>query len=463
MASPFGALLEPLRFVLGLFVVGMLQKFVEFLGDGKVSFLFGRINGQLRHPVSQHVLRVGLAHPVSVGLAVHSLPPAIEPAVPGAGVGLAALVEGVGHVGDVGFGDGAEVAEEERHVHLGGAQQVQQVVDERFVGFLQCAKAQLFGPGFALGVHGEFHVVVQHRLKPAHVVHQRGHGFEQTSDVPGADVGLVVVAVASATRVGGVGRPVHVEGLEPAVGAVVDGQSVNRHVVRVHDAVNEADPHPVGDHRCRGFSHFGQPCDKAVIGAGVVVREVVANGVVDEGAKRFVMAVGDVDLEAAEADETGRDAADHGSRLRGRVAVVEDVSNDRFARGHQRQGTGGGHAEVMHRFAAQEFADGGAQHGLAVGGARIGRQAGTFELQFKDAVFGLDFAQRDGTTVAQLAGPVPELVAAVALGVGLHAGHGLATPKHDACFVRALEPQHLSHLVRPEAEAGFGGGRGLHP
>ena len=49
-------------------------------------------------------------------------------------------------MGDVRLGDGAEVAEEERHVHLGGAQQVEQIVDERLVGFLQRAEAQLFGP-----------------------------------------------------------------------------------------------------------------------------------------------------------------------------------------------------------------------------------------------------------------------------------------------------------------------------
>ena len=211
--------------------------------------------------------------------------------------------------------------------------------------------------------------------------------------------------------------------------------------------MNEADPHPVGDHRCRGFGHLGQPRDEPVVGAGVVVREVVANGVVYEGAECFVMAVGDMDLEAAEANETGRDAAHHRSGFGRRVTVVQDVPHDRFARGHQRQGAGGGHAEVMHRFAAQEFSDGGAQHGFAVGGTRIRRQTGAFELQFKEAVFGLDFTQRDGSTVAQLAGPVAELMAAVALGVGLHPGYRRAAAEHDAGIVRPFEPQRLGHFV----------------
>ena len=142
----------------------------------------------------------------------------------------------------------------------------------------------------------------------------------------------------------------------------------------------------------------------------------MAHGVVDKSAQRFVMAVGDVDLEAAEADETGCDAAHHRSGFGCRIAVVQDVSHDRFARGHQRQGAGGGHAEVMHCFAAQELSDGGAQHGFAVSRARIGRETGAFELQFEEAALGFDFTQRDGTTVAQLASPVAELVAAVALG-----------------------------------------------
>ena len=199
-----------------------------------------------------------------------------------AGVGLAALVEGVGHVAHVRLGDGAEVAEEERHVDFGGAQQVEQVVHERLVGFLQRAEAQLFGPRFALGVHGELHVVVQDRLQAPHVVHEGRHGFEQTSHVPRPDVRLVGVAVASTTGVGGVGRPVDVKGFEPAVGAVVDGEPVNRHVVGVHHAVNEADAHPVGDHRRRGFGHLGQPRDETVVGAGIVIWEMVLEGVINE-------------------------------------------------------------------------------------------------------------------------------------------------------------------------------------
>ena len=224
--------------------------------------------------------------------------------------------------------------------------------------------------------------------------------------------------------------------------------------------MNEADPHPVGDHRRRGFGHFGQPRNEPVVGAGVVVREVMANGVINEGAQCLVMAVRNVDLEAAEANETGSHATHHRPRFWCWIAVVQDVSYDRFSGGHQGQGAGGGHAEVMHRLAAEKFSDGGAQHGFAVGGSGIGRETGAFELQFEEAVLGLNFAQRDGSPVAQLAGPVTKLVAAVALSVGLHARHGFATPKHDPCLFGPFKAQHLGHLGRPQCEVRFGGGRG---
>ena len=232
---------------------------------------------------------------------------------------------------DVGSGDGAEVTEEEGHVHLGGTQKFEQVVHERLVRFLQRAEAQLLGPCFALLVHGEFHVVVQDRLKPAHVVHQRRHGFEQTSHVPRTDVLLLTVAVAAATGVGRVGRPVHIVRLQPAVGAVVNGQPVDGHVVGVHDAVYEADSHPMSDHDGGSFSHFGQPGDEPFVRARIMMGKMMAHGVVNKGAQRLMMAVRNVDLEATEADETGRHTAHDRSRFRSRIAVVENVPHDRFA------------------------------------------------------------------------------------------------------------------------------------
>ena len=86
----------------------------------------------------------------------------------------------------------------------------------------------------------------------------------------------------------------------------------------------------------------------------------MTNGVVDKCTQGLMMPVGHVDLETSEANETGRHAAHHRSGLGGRIAVVEDVSDDRFARGHQREGARGGDTEVMHGFTAKELTNGGA-------------------------------------------------------------------------------------------------------
>ena len=79
----------------------------------------------------------------------------------------------------------------------------------------------------------------------------------------------------------------------------------------------------------------------------------------------------------------------------------------------------------MHCFAAQEFAHGAAKHGEAIGPAAVGRGAGAFELEHvAGAVVGDDLAESDRSSVAELAGPVPELVTAVGHRVRLHRGKG---------------------------------------
>jgi hypothetical protein len=113
---------------------------------------------------------------------------------------------------------------------------------------------------------------------------------------------------------------------------------------------------------------------------------------------------------------------------------------------------GGRHTEVMHRFAAQELADRRAQHGTAVGGTRIRRQSCALELELPaPAVRVHRFAQRDRAAIAQLAGPMTELVAAVVRGVRLHARQQRVATEDTGefgglhrCFV---QPQFRGHLA----------------
>src|SRR5215510_9050689 len=144
---------------------------------------------------------------------------------------------------------------------------------------------------------------------------------------------------------------------------------------------------------------------------------MLANHIIDKTLERVELLVRGVDLEVAEAYERGRDAAHHGAGLGLRVAVVEHVADHDLAGRDQAERARGRYAEPVHRLAAQEFAQRRAQHGAAIGGARIGRLAGALELQLLPAAVGGDqLAERDGAAVAELPGPVAELVAAVARG-----------------------------------------------
>src|SRR5688572_22881477 len=104
------------------------------------------------------------------------------------------------------------------------------------------------------------------------------------------------------------------------------------------------------------------------------------------------------------------------------MAVVEHVPLDPFAAADEAERARGRHAEVVHRLAAQEFADGRAQDGTAVGTARIRCRPGALELQLPALALGVDhLAQRDRAPVAELPGPLAELMTAVVRRERLHA------------------------------------------
>ena len=76
----------------------------------------------------------------------------------------------------------------------------------------------------------------------------------------------------------------------------------------------------------------------------------------------------------------------------------------------------------MHCFAAQEFANRRAQHGTAVGRARVRCRTCALQLQLPAFALRIDrFTQRDGAAVTELTGPVAELVSAIVGCVRLHA------------------------------------------
>jgi hypothetical protein len=122
----------------------------------------------------------------------------------------------------------------------------------------------------------------------------------------------------------------------------------------------------------------------------------------------------------------------------------------------------------MHRFAAQKLANRRAQHGAAVGAARIRRWARALQLQLPALARRVDcFAQRDRAAVAELPGPVAELVPAVVGRVGLHAVEQRVASEHlcerGRCGLRRGDAQQRRHLARIRNQARRGHRRGPHP
>ena len=85
----------------------------------------------------------------------------------------------------------------------------------------------------------------------------------------------------------------------------------------------------------------------------------------------------------------------------------------------------------MHRLAAEELADGRAQHRASVGRARVGRRPGPFELDVVPPALRIDrFAQQERAAVAKLRHEVSELMTRIGCGNRLGAFRNRLTRKN---------------------------------
>ncbi len=338
-----------------------------------------------------------------------------------------------------------QATEKQREVGLAFGKRFQELAGQFLIGRLQAELLrERLPPGLVEAVGIEVESLFQ-----LFALDQRQQRLGEARQVPLRDARLVAVAVAPPLRVGGVRRPHRVITLEPAIRAVVDRHAEDREVVGIHHAVHEAQAHPV-DHQERGApAHFLVPARGAVPG------EVLAHHVVGEALERLELVVRREDLEVAEAHEGRRNAADDRARLGPRMAVVEHVADHRIAGADEAQRPGGRHAQMEHGLAAHEFTQRRAQHRAAIGGARIRRFTRALELQLlARAVAGDDFGERDGAPVAELPGPMAELVAAVARGVRLHAGqHAIAAQHLHRQRARTRQAERLAKCARPAEQA----------
>ncbi len=232
--------------------------------------------------------------------------------------------------------------------------------------------------------------------------------------------------------------------------------------------MDEADTHPLHDHACCSRRNLAEPSDVDVPVDRVVVgnqfREVGSDREIGELAKLVDLSPRRKDLEVAETNEAGGHPTHHGPQLRCRVAVIEHVAHDLVTGEHEAEGASRRHSEVMHGLAAQELANARSQHRHAVGGSR--ERCGTRPLQLEGEMIArrrLDFAERDCSSVAELSGPVAELMAAVDHGEGVGAcgrpctaegGDEVVTGRSLPDIDLGIEAQLRHHLGGEGNEAG---------
>ena len=120
--------------------------------------------------------------------------------------------------------------------------------------------------------------------------------------------------------------------------------------------------------------------------------KMVSNRVFNKGSERGLITSSSMNLEASKANKTRRHTAHDGPLFQRLVPVVEHVAHHRFTSRAQREGTGGGYAQVVHGFAAKKLTDRGSQHRFSVCKARIRCVTCSFELQFERAKRSVEFA-----------------------------------------------------------------------
>lgn len=168
-------------------------------------------------------------------------------------------------------------------------------------------------------------------------------------------------------------------------GAVVDGLAGEGAVVGVHDAVDEAETHPMRDELGLGGDDAFEEGEGGV-GCVGCFGVVAVDGVVREGAEGIVVFAGSEVLEGSDAEVAGGDAGEDAAH------DVAFLAIDCFTRGNGGKGAGGGDSEGVHRFADEVFAQDRAEGGFAVALTGEGSAAGAFQLNVAWTVGGGDFA-----------------------------------------------------------------------
>ena len=191
-----------------------------------------------------------------------------------------------------------------------------------------------------------------------------------------------------------------------SAGAVVDGLARDRHVVGVHNAMNEADEHPSGD-------EIGLPGDDEVQQCEVCVllvsrfRIMPPDDVVGEMAGCLDIAPRREELKGPDANVAQGNAREHRSRQR-------PFAPDGLSRCHSCERACCRNAERRHGLADDIFAKNRAKHRAPISAPRKRRTARSLKLDIPaNAVAVNDLAKKDCPAVPELGNEHAELVARI--------------------------------------------------
>ena len=234
---------------------------------------------------------------------------------------------------------------------------------------------------------------------------QRQKRFCQPRQVPLRDRRLIAIGVA-AVLVDGAEDGRRMIGVHEGARAVVDGFSRDRHIVRVHDPMNETDVEPSRDEaRLAGDDAFQQ---RAIGAWGVPCFGVVAGDhVIGQLPHAFGIAPCREELERSHTDMARSHTRENGARDR-------RVAPHHLAGRHSGKGTGRRHTQSGHRFAHEIFAQDGTERRPPIAAPGKGRRPRALQLDVTALSAPIDdFTQKDCAAVAELRHEVSELMAGI--------------------------------------------------
>ena len=186
---------------------------------------------------------------------------------------------------------------------------------------------------------------------------QREQRLCESGQIPLGDRGLVCVSVTS-VLIDGAELRGGIIGVHESTGAVIDRLSAQRHVVRIHYAMDEADVHPLGNQTRLTFDDGVKQREIRMLGRRQLWI-MPLNGIIGERLQSHLILMRRRPFESAHPNMAGRHARQHCARQR-RLPIHQ------LTRRHHRETSRGGNAERVHGFTDEILPQHGSQCGPAI-------------------------------------------------------------------------------------------------